>query len=279
MLGLLTPFAVTVNNATRWLSLGSFQFQPSELFKIGTILIFAYILSKNMDLTKKIVVGVFVWVSVFFFAVIQPDYGFAFVLTATLYYMFLLIKVPATWKIYLTILLVAAFLFVVFQIDYVGKRFQPLFSNDSTVQLDSGFHRLQTIQAIQNGGLFGVGIGEGEKKFSVPELQTDSIFTVVAEETGFFGSSILVALFMAFLFLCAMVIRKSTTEFGYFAGVGLVFLLGFEIFLNIFVTLGIVPATGIPLLFFSVGGTSIITTCIAIGILLSIGNVKKSTAR
>lgn len=141
----------------------------------------------------------------------------------------------------------------------------------------SGWQIVQSFYAIASGGMFGSGLGESKQKYLyLPEPHNDFIFSVLAEELGFFGCVVVIILFAIFIWRGIVISMKAPDMFGSLVAVGIVALIGLQAMINIAVVTGTIPVTGMPLPFFSYGGTAIIANLIAVGILL---NISRTSAK
>ena len=139
-----------------------------------------------------------------------------------------------------------------------------------------GYHVNQALLAIGSGGLFGLGLGHSRQKFNyLPEVATDSIFAIVAEELGFVFAVILVLLFLAFTIQALRVAKGASDRFGQLVAVGIAVWIGFQAFVNVGAMLSLLPLTGIPLPFISYGSSSMITLLAAAGLLANISRYSK----
>jgi cell division protein FtsW len=147
------------------------------------------------------------------------------------------------------------------------------FLNPEADPLGASFHIHQITLALGNGGWFGRGLGQSRQKFSyIPEASTDSIFAIVAEEVGFIGSFFLLSLFAGYLWLSYRIWRQlEKGSFAYLLAGGIMIWIGIQICLNLAAIVALVPLTGIPLPFFSYGGTALVMVLFGTGILLGIG--------
>ncbi len=279
---LLTELSVKYNKAVRWLDLGITTIQPSELMKLGAIIFFAYFFSREkIKGNKKLIIGLLVVICIIFaFTKYQPDFGTALILFSVLFGMgTTLIKGVKWWLCCILLFISSLALFFLTAPDYIWERINLSYSHFTdglSIQQQSnvGYQLTQNLEAIKGSKILGAGLGAGLKKYRVSEPITDSIFAVVAEETGFFGTSIFLSLF-TFLFFCIFLISlKSREIFGKMLSLGIGLLLTMQTFLNIIVLLG-VPSKGVPLLFFSKGGTSIVLAFVYIGIILNIYSKNK----
>jgi cell division protein FtsW len=150
------------------------------------------------------------------------------------------------------------------------------FLNPEADPLGASFHIHQITLALGNGGILGRGLGQSRQKFSyIPEASTDSIFAIVAEEVGFVGSVFLLGLFAAYLWLAFRIWRRLPKKsFAYLLAGGLIIWIGMQICLNLGAIVALVPLTGIPLPFFSYGGTALVMVLFGTGILLGIGRTQ-----
>jgi rod shape determining protein RodA len=312
-------FAPPVMKAHRWIIIGSFRFQPSELAKLATVFILAKILSAHdfsLDKFWKLMVPLGLVLLPAALVLVEPDLGtslsFAalfltmvfwqglsfgnfFFMVSPVLSMMAVVSMPS-W-IGFMVLMAAAFWFFKVQFKFalpifltniflgslapalwfglkVYQRKRILtFINPDLDPKGAGWHVLQSKIAVGSGGLLGKGFLQGtQKKLSfLPEQHTDFIFSTFAEEFGFLGVLIVLSLFFWLLFRGIIIARQARNRFASFTAIGIIAVIGFHVFLNIGVTLGIMPVTGIPLPFLSYGGTSLITMLVMTGILLNIG--------
>lgn len=269
-------FGTTIRGTTGWFDLGVFNLQPVEIVKIILIIYLAKFLSsptlsKN-DWKCLIRSGVPALI-LFILVALQPDFGSAMVLLAIWLVMVLLAGFNK--KYFLVILLLGILAFGgmwEFQFrDYQKERILT-FLNPSTASLEQGYNTSQAIIAVGAGGMAGRGIGFGSQsqlKF-LPEVQTDFIFAVIAEELGFVGVTLLILFFGLFFYRCLKNLKKVNNDFGVFlilGGMGLIFI---QMFINIGMNMGIFPVVGIPLPFISYGGSSLLTIFVLVGIMESV---------
>lgn len=269
-------FGREINGAHRWLFIGPVRGQPIEFVKLGVIMFFASWMVKHQRLLPFLLLtGLPVLL-----ALLQPDLGSSLVLTSTAFALYFVaggkIKpfaaISAVAVILLTILIVTS--------PYRLERLQTFF-NPELDPLGSSFHIRQITLALGSGGWFGQGIGNSRQKFSyIPEASTDSIFAIVAEEIGFLGSLSIIALFVLYIG-CAYRIITQTKQgaFGQLVGIGLLLWISAQVILNLSAVVALVPLTGVPLPFFSYGGSSLIMILLATGILLRLSRVPKETKR
>ena len=280
MLTLVTPLAIERNGAIRWIDLGILQFQPSELLKLGFVIFFAFLFTQKgiRDDIKKLIgytaVGFLVLLGVSMF---QPDYGFAVIVGGSVMGIAVIARLPKVWWITIIGTLVTASVALSFVApSYIVSRFRVFYDVNFGIltpeqRYGEAYHSLQNLEAVRVGGVIGQGPGYVAQSthLSIPEVTTDSIFALIAAETGFVGSLILIMLFLFFFLLCYTIADFTKDPFGKYVVVGITTLFAVQFFVNILVVLGL-PATGIPLIFFSRGGSSLVITLASIGIILNV---------
>lgn len=260
----------------RWFKLGSFSaFQPSEIAKIAIVLA----LTKYFN-DKKGKVGIIggLTMSLFIVAVPmaliikQPNLGTALLFVPIILVFLYLIDVKMKYLFY--IVGTAAVLSPVGWLFLKGYQKQRLISflNPGADPLGAGYNIIQSQIAIGSGGLFGKGWLQGTQSYLdfVPEHHTDFIFAVVAEEWGFLGCLVLLMLYVFLIFRGLKIATQARDNYGLLLSLGLTMLITFQVIINVFVALGLLPVTGLPLPFFSYGGSSLIVSMICVGILLNI---------
>lgn len=282
-LGLLVAVALTGRSAlgaTRWLDLGFFQFQPSELVKLVLIIALARFLAANydqMDKLRYLLLSLAYMALPMAFVLAQPDLGTALVLLIIWLAMVLMTRVRklvVVGGIGLGLALLP--LVVRFLRPYQRQRLATFF-NPMADPLHTGYNVVQSTIAVGSGQLTGRGLGSGTQSQLnfLPSQHTDFIFAVLAEKLGFVGSLLLIALFGILIWRGVMTAWRAGDRFGFFLGVGIVTMLLFHFFVNVGMNMGIMPVTGIPLPFVSYGGTSLLVSMAAIGLLLSVASRHK----
>lgn len=260
--------------ATRWISIGSFTFQPSELLKIAAIIFLSawYSAKKGSAQTfrKGTLPLVIIILTVGVILLFQPDTD-NFVVT-TIAALAIYFAAGGRVKHVLMMALIGAALLALlaFERPYVRERFST-FIHPNTKELSSGFQVKQSLIAVGSGGLTGKGFGKSIQKFTyLPEPIGDSIFAVAAEEFGFIGSTAIVIIFVLFSMRGLKVAAHTEDSFGRLLVVGIVILLISQAFLNIGAMLGVLPLTGITLPFVSHGGSALLVVLAEMGIVLSV---------
>lgn len=255
--------------ATRWLNLGFTSFQPSEFLKLSVIFYLATILDDEKN-RKKFLAFATVLFLICSVLILQKDTGTLFVIFATMLTMFFYSKTPIKQTLLTIGGAAAGFAALIILSPY---RMQRMFSflNPNTDVLGSGYHINQSLITIGSGGLLGSGLGLGIQKFGfVPASISDSIFTILAEEVGFIGVSLLIILFLVFFLRVMVVAKRADNQYLRLMAIGLGCWITVQTFVNIGAMTAMMPLTGIPLPFISHGGTHLIAELIACGLLLNI---------
>lgn len=265
--------------AQRWISIGPLSFQPAELLKIGFVIYFATWLAwtqkKQQDVKFKIIPLICLLGIVAAVLLKQPDTKSLILITTTACGMLFVSGV--SWKKIGVIILIGLVGIggLAFFRPYVMDRIKT-FANPSSDPRGSSYQLQQSLIAIGSGGVFGRGLGQSVQKFSyLPEPQGDSVFAVIGEEFGFFGSMILVILYVFFGVRGYKIALQAPDAFGRYLTVGIVTLLIAQTFLNIASLVGLFPLTGVPLVFISHGGTSLFIALAAVGIILNVSRYEK----
>ena len=260
--------------ASRWLSLGPFSFQPSEMMKLSIVLYLAAWLEHREEKIKDFVEGLVPFVMILaiisFLLVKQPDMGTLGVLiliSMSIYF------ISGARFSHLMLLGGGGFLALLTLIKFESYRMNRLlvFLHPELDPRGIGYQINQALLAIGSGGVFGVGLGHSLQKFNyLPEPVNDSIFAIIGEELGLMGTIVLVFLFVMFAGRGLKIAKNAPDRFSRLAAVGIVSWIVFQAFINISAISGLIPLTGIPLPFISYGGTSLVFLLVAVGILLNI---------
>ncbi|MDQ3008544.1 MAG: putative lipid II flippase FtsW [bacterium] len=254
-----------INGAYRWILLGPIRFQPIEYVKLGVVLFFASWMSQHQRFLPFLFLTILPVILVMF----QPDLGSVLILLAISFTMYFLAGGELKTFFSISALGVLGLALLIALSPYRMRRVTT-FLNPESDPLGASFHIRQITLALGNGGWFGLGIGNSRQKFSyIPEASTDSIFAIVAEEVGFVGSSLIISLFMLYLwFGFRMVAQAEVPLFNKLVGYGILIWITSQIILNLSAVLALVPLTGVPLPFFSYGGSSLVMILFATGILI-----------
>ncbi len=276
LLAAVLLFGQTNMGATRWINLGLFNLQPSEIMKVVIIITLAAYFSRHetpggYTFTDLIIPGLLLLVPVALI-IKQPDLGTAMLLMFIGITMLLFAGIQRPTLIALGILAAGAagggwFLLH----DYQKNRIRT-FLNPESDPLGSGYHIIQSKIAVGSGGFWGRGFMHGtQSQLSfLPERHTDFVFSVFAEEWGFVGCVLLLTLYAAIILWGIHIARKADSSFGMYLAIGLTSMLFWHIIVNLGMVIGLLPVVGVPLPLFSYGGTCMVTTMIAVGLLFNI---------
>jgi rod shape determining protein RodA len=265
-----------VAGSTRWLSLGPFTLQPSEIAKLAVTIMLARIYSKNISVTgltlRRLIMPMAVTSIPFILVATQPDLGTAGTIVLIAASMTLFIKIER--KTFIGLLIVILLILPVswqFLKPYQIERIMTLVSPERD-PLGAGYHLRQSKIAIGSGQMFGKGYLQGTQKMLsfLPEQHTDFIFSVLAEEWGFAGSIMMLFLYLLLISFGVNIAHGCKDSFGTMLSVGIIAMLFWQVFINTAMIMGVLPVVGMPLPLVSYGGSSIITTLCGISILMNI---------
>lgn len=265
---------IKVNNATRWLRIGIFSFQVTELVKLTIVIFLAHYLSKKdikpQDFTKGFVTPLCITLVIMALILRQPDFGTAVIIGMIMYAMLFLSGAKLRYLAGLLALLVPLAVWQVVRSDYRWERFKTML-NPWSDPLGTGFQIIQSFISFGSGGPFGVGIGDGlQKLYYLPEPHTDFILSIIAEEGGFVAVAIVISLFVIFVLRGFLIAYKAPDLFGTLLAGGLTLTVAVEALINIAGVMGLVPVKGLVLPFVSYGGSSVVMSLAAVGILMNI---------
>lgn len=270
-------------NVKRWISIGGFQFQPSEIGKFAIVVIFAAWLSVNGDKLKKFkyVAWMLLLLGIVCGLVVAEPHLSATILIFAIGIVLLIVGgLQKRWIFIGAGGGVAGVLFIIFSgiVSYGSDRIQ-YWLDPWADPSGKGYQTIQSLLAIGSGGLLGRGIGQSRQKYLwVPEPHNDFIFSIVCEELGLIGAMVIIVLFCALVWRGFTIAMRAKDRFGTLMAIGLTFQVGLQAILNILVVTNTIPNTGISLPFFSYGGTALVILLAEMGIVLSISrtsNVKK----
>jgi len=275
--GLLVAVLVVgpvIGGSQRWLQIGGFSFQPSELAKVSIVFMLAHILEKKHKLLTRFghfLVPVLFTVGVLGGLVImQPDLGTTVIIGAAALAVIMASDTPLRYVLLLSVLVVAAAWVLAFSDQYRVDRivgFLDPWGNSS----GEGYQLIQGYYALSNGGLFGVGLGASRARwFYLPNAHTDFIFAIIGEETGLIGGLTVIGLFVVLALAGWLVAARAPDRFGRMVAAGLTSWLSFQALVNIGGVLGVMPITGIALPFVSYGSSALIVSMASLGILVNI---------
>ena len=273
-------------DATRWLDFGFVSFQPSEIAKFALIVLFAHMISRNLDRMDTFRYGVVPYVAIMGLVAalifLESHLSATLIILALGAIMMFVGGTKPRWFLIGGVLVAAVLLFVVvtkggYQMGRIRIWLDP-FSSD--LDRDLTHQTRQSLYAIGSGGLLGVGLGQSRQKYLyLPAPQNDFIFAIVCEELGFVGALVIIVLFALLIWRGVYVSIHARDKFGMLLGLGITFQVGLQAVLNICVVTNTIPNTGISLPFFSYGGTALLMLLGQMGILLNISrsaNVEKT---
>jgi len=266
--------------ATRWINLGFTTVQPAEFLKIGFVLVLAWWFASRARQFADPKKGLLPFIGLLALPTIlllrQPNTSTAILILVTGTVMYFVAGAP--WRDIGIIVLIAVFAFggIILARPYVLTRIETFF-NPSENTLGSSYQIQQSLIAIGSGGLLGRGLGQSVEKFNyLPEPDGDSVFAVFAEESGFIGAIILLALFVALAARGIVIAGNSQSHFGGLVALGFSFIIILQAFINICAMLGIIPLTGMPLPFISHGGTALMAVLLMCGFILNVAANRKA---
>ena len=274
ILVIIPGIGVYLNGSRRWLNIAGMSFQPSEVAKIASVLYLSAALSYRVEKVEKLWKGIvpllIVPAAMFLLILEQPNLSTAGSIMIVAALMMLL--AGAKWS-HLSLMGVAGLCVgAVYAWIEPYRRERLLSFRDPFAQMnDEGYQLAQSLIAIGSGGLFGRGLGQGRQKFSfLPYPESDFIFAIIGEDFGLFGCTAVICLFVAFAFAGMRIAVSCPDRYGCLLAAGLTAMIAVQAALNIGVVIGVMPTTGLPLPFFSAGGTSVSLLMASTGIVLSV---------
>ena len=271
----LVPGIGQIRNGSRsWFGIESLGIQPSEITKIALIIFTAKYLSqseKDIKYFKKGILPILIIIGLFFLLImLEPDFGTAMVIVVTIFSMLFISNIKISFFGYLGLIGLAGITALIIIAPYRMQRILS-FINPWSDPLGSGFQIIQSLYAIGPGGLFGLGFGNSiQKHFYLPEPQTDFIFSIISEEFGIMGITILSTLYFILFYNTIKISYNHNNLFAKYLSFGLIMGIIIQTILNISVVIGLVPVTGVTLPFISYGGSSLLVSMASIGIILNI---------
>jgi len=263
-----------VGGARRWLGVAGFTFQPSELAKFATVVFLAYSLEAKKDYIQKFSTGflpnIIIPGALLGLIVIEPDLGTTVTIAMIVGIMCFVGGVRLSHMALIGAAGACAALFVISKFAYMKTRIL-VFLDPWKYPDGAGFQTIQSFLAFGSGGISGVGLGDGKQKlFYLPEAHTDYIFSVIGEETGLLGVMFVVVLYAAILVSGLKIAAKTRDAFGSYLALGITLMLVLQAAINMAVVMGALPPKGLPLPFISYGGTSLLMSLFAAGVLLNV---------
>lgn len=262
-----------VNEARRWIYIGPINFQPSEVTKIAMIVFFAYSLSRNYKNLKHFTTF-FIYICIIgvvaLLIMMEPHFSCTMLVVSTLMVMLFVAGARISHFLALAVPAVALIAAAIIKAPYRLARVTTFLDPFKDIR-GSGWQIVQSLYAIGSGGLFGVGMGQSRQKFmNIPEPQNDFIFSIYAEEFGLLGTVLVIVLFVFLIQRGIRIALKAPDLFGTLLATGITTLIAIQTVVNIAVVTSSMPVTGMPLPFFSYGGTALAITMTEMGIILNI---------
>lgn len=275
VLVLLPGVGTTTNGATRWL----FGFQPSELMKFGIILFMAYYLDRNKKHLDKFFRGFCPCLLIVGMAAVllmlEPHFSATILVLFTTLVMMFVAGGKIRHFVYIGVCVIAMGVILIMMEPYRLQRITS-FLNPFADKQGAGWQIVQSLYAIGSGGIFGVGFGKSRQKYmSLPEPHNDFIFSVIAEELGWVGAIIVIVLFAYLVYRGIKIAYKAPDMIGRTIVIGVVAIIGIQALINIGVVTATLPVTGMPLPFFSYGGTAMTFTLAEIGLVLNVSKQER----
>lgn len=273
VLVLIPGIGRVVNDARRWIYIGPINFQPSEVAKIAMIVFFAYSLSQNYkNLNHFAVFLIYIGIigAVAGLIMLEPHFSCTMLIVSTLMVMLFVAGAKLSHFAILAAPAVMLVIVAIIKAPYRMARVTTFLDPFKDIR-GTGWQIVQSLYAIGSGGLFGVGMGQSRQKFmNIPEPQNDFIFSIYAEEFGLLGTILVIALFIFLIQRGIRIAMKAPDLFGTLLATGITTLIAIQTIVNIAVVTSSMPVTGMPLPFFSYGGTALAITMAEMGIVLNI---------
>ena len=274
---------VVAGGAARWISVAGFSLQPSELAKFTVVTVVAATLSRNLRYLHDPIVWMVPLVLmvglVLGLILLQPDIGTAMIIGLTVFVLMFVVGVRVRLLVSTGVFSCLAGLALIMGRGYSQSRLLA-FLHPWADPRNSGYQIVQSLIALGSGHLFGVGLGASRQKWMyVPNAHTDFIFSIMGEELGLIGELLVLALFAAVIFFGIRIAVKAPDTFGRLLAAGITSWLGLQAMVNLGAVTGMLPITGVPLPFLSFGGSSLVTSLGAVGVLVSIGRAELNSVR
>jgi len=267
-------FSPAINGVNRWIVLGSFRAQPSELAKLAMVLFTSFYLIQRRDKLNNLKEGLIPYLGVLgtvcCLILIEPDLGTAVSIAIVSCLLLFLAGLQYRYFFAMAALAIPAFYVLVLSVPYRRNRILA-FLDPEADPLGIGYQIHQSLIAVGSGGISGLGFGQSKQKLDyLPESHTDFIFAIVGEEMGLIGCIALLVLFVLLFRKGVKVALRADTPFGTLLGLGIIGMIVLQALINMSVVVSLLPTKGLPLPFISVGGSSLLVALAGIGILLNI---------
>jgi len=263
-----------VSGSSRWVRLGFISGQPSEFAKFALVTLLASSLAAKQEKIKSFAYGLaphLIVLGIFFgLIVMEPDLGTSLILVVITMSLLFVAGVRVSYLLALFSMLIPVIAFLIMRHGYQLRRIMAFLAPWDD-PFGAGYHIIHSFYAFSLGGLTGVGPGAGrEKLFFLPEPHTDFIFSVVGEEWGFIGVTVVSLLFLCLVWRGIVIALNAYDLEGTYLALGLTLIIGVQAFLNMFIVTGLLPTKGLALPFFSYGGSSLVMNFVCVGILMNI---------
>jgi len=268
--------------ARRWINLGLFSLNPSEIAKLTVIIYLSYILTKKqsklVNFTFGLLPPLLLVTAVFFVILMQSNFSTATLLLLVSFVLFF--TGGASIKHIFSIFITSLPILITFIIQVSYRKIRILsFLNPWEDMNGNGYHIIQSLRSFAEGGFWGVGLGNSVQKMGkLPTPHTDFIFSVIAEEIGFIGAFLIALIYMVIFLRGILIANRCENKFGQLLAFGITSMIALHAFLNMSIAAGIIPPTGIPLPFISYGGSSMIIMTASCGILMNISSYSYSSS-
>lgn len=274
LLVLVLVIGKDIGGSKRWIDLGFFNLQPSEISKVAMVNFTAVYIANKRNKLRKFFVGLlpilFILALQFGLIMLEPDFGTAMAMSFTIIIVILAGGAHFGQMLLLGSMAIPVFYLLVTREDYRFRRFTA-FLDPWADPAGTGWNIIQSLLAIGSGGLFGLGLGNSRQKFSyLPEHHTDFIFAILCEELGFIGAAVVAIFYFIIAWRGLRIALKAPDLYGTLLAIGITSLISFQAMLNIGVVTGSLPVTGITLPFISYGGSSLLISLASVGVLLNI---------
>ncbi|MBU4269642.1 putative lipid II flippase FtsW [Candidatus Dependentiae bacterium] len=275
-LTLVSNMGLKLHGSSRWLILGNFSLQPSEFLKLFLFLYIGYFIEKKKKKVKSLVHSYLPFLIIlgitFLILLKQPDFGSVITIFSTALVLFFIANFNMIHLFSTVLLSIPAIIYLIYSKSYRLNRIL-IFLNPWADPKGSGFQIIQSLIAIGCGKFWGVGISNSSQKFFyLPMQHTDFIFPIIAEEVGFVGSLVIIALYLMFLYFGVRIALKLESDFAFFTTIGFVVLITIQAVINLMVSCGLLPTKGLGLPFISYGGSSLVAIFCMLGIIANFSN-------
>lgn len=266
----------SAKGSSRWIGIGPAMAQPSEFVKIVAVIYLSKVFSSETKGNHliQLLIPVVIIAAMFILIMLQPDFGTAVDLLIVSVVIIFASGFPIFYILSLFIISIPMFYMLVYQVGYRRERIIA-YLDPWKDRFGTGYHIIQSFIAFKIGGLVGVGLGAGTQKITrLPEPHNDFVLAVIAEEAGLLGTLFLLSLFVILLWRGIHIALTAADDFGRLLAVGITLMIVIQAFINLAVVTGSLPTKGIPLPFVSYGGSSLVSTMVACGLLLSVSRYR-----